>query len=51
VRPFDGRAYVRRVQSGGDVTVGEVRFYVGRDLVGQEVAFHVDTPAREFVIV
>ena len=47
----DGHAYVRRVQSGGDVAVGEVRYYVGRDLAGQEVAFQVDARAREFVIV
>jgi hypothetical protein len=48
---IDGHAYVRRVQSGGDVAVGEVRYYVGRDLIKQEVAFQVDARAREFVIV
>lgn len=48
---IDGHAYVRRVQSGGDAAVGELRYYVGRDLAGQEVAFQVDARAREFAIV
>ncbi len=51
LRMIDGHAYVRRVQSGGDVAVGDVRYYVGRDLVKQPVAFQVDARAREFVIV
>lgn len=51
LQTIDGRAYVRRVQSGGEVAVGDVRYYVGRDLVRQEVAFQVDARAREFVIV
>lgn len=51
LRMIDGHAYVRRVQRGGDVAVGDVRYYVGRDLVKQQVALQVDARAREFVIV
>jgi hypothetical protein len=48
---IDGRAYVRRVQTSGDVTLGEASYYAGRDLAGREVAFLVDAQAREFVVV
>jgi hypothetical protein len=48
---IDGRAYVRRVQTSGDVTLGEASYYAGRDLAGQQVALLVDAQAREFVVV
>jgi hypothetical protein len=48
---IDGRAYVRRVQTSGDVTLGEASYYAGRDLAKREVAFRVDAQAREFVVV
>jgi hypothetical protein len=46
LRAIDGRAYVRRVQTSGDVTVGEASYDAGRDLAGHEVAFLVDARAR-----
>lgn len=47
---IDGRAYVRRVDAGGFVAIGDDTYYIQREVAGQEVAVQVDAPTREFII-
>lgn len=47
---LNGQAFVRKVQSDASLTINHVRYYMPRELAGQQVACFINAPEKQFDI-
>jgi hypothetical protein len=47
---LNGQAFVRKVQSDASLTINHERYYVPRELAGQQVTCFINAPEKQFDI-